>query len=573
MSIQFSGLGSGMDYTGWIDSLVSVKQSQLKPLDDKLTKLKNSNNALGIIKTQFESFKTALQTFTGVINGSTNDIYNKKTTTSSLKDCLTATTTTRSTVGSYSIHVEQLATRTITKSVGNIGESLDSSTKFSDIKGAQTGTFSFILNGAEKTVEIGAEDTLQDVADKINALGGVTASIDSNGKFSIATTASNTISLGLSNDTSNFKTAMKLTTQQTVGGEKVYTTQGAISTIDANGSLASGGAHLATSINEGTFKINGVDFTIGANTSINDLVATINSNKNVGVQAAFDTSTGTMTLTSTTTGGVGISMQDNGTNFFNAMSLGQTPDSTTLGQDAIVDINGMRVVSSSNTITNTGYDGLTINLLKMPKDNEVVTLDVTQDSTEVKTAIQKFVEAYNTVLKQIQEATKKDGYLEKDPTLQAMSTQLKQIAGSITNPSGSLNMLSQLGISTAKVGAAIGDDILTLKFVDDEKLDSALKNNLTGIKSLFSNSNGDGVADQLLKKINDTLTLNTGYFAVRSESLTKQIKLQDDRVTKGLEDLEKYRASLTKKFTAMDEAIGKLNNQLEKLKSTGLVSS
>lgn len=573
MSIQFSGLGSGQDYLSWVDSLVSVKAQSLEPLDTKLSKLKNSNSALSVIKGNFENLKTALQTFTNVINGSTNDIYNKKTATSSLKDCLTATTTARSSVGSYSISIVQLATNTVTKSSGNVGETINSSTKFADIKGAEKGTFSIILNGTEKTIEIGADDTLQDVADKINALGDVAASIDSDGNFKITTAANNTLSLGLATDTSNFRTVMKMALQSNENGQKVFANQGKISLIDTNAALTSGDAHLALPISEGTFKINGVEFTINEKTTINDIVANINSNKTAGVQASFDTNTGAFTLTSTTTGGIGISMQDNGTNFFNAMGLSQAENSTTLGQDAIVDINGKRVISSSNTISNTGYDGLTLNLTKVPKDNEVITLNVTQDNSEAKAAVQKFVEAYNLVLNQIKEGTKKDGYLEMDSTLRSISTEFKQITSSLLNEGGGLTMLAQLGISTAKVGAAMSDDTLTLKFIDDEKFNDALANNLQGVKELFSNSNGTGVADLLLKKVGDSLTAETGFFAARASSLEKQIKIQDDRVTKGLADLETYRARLTKQFQAMDETIAKLNNQLESLKSSGLIKS
>ena len=572
MSIQFSGLGSGIDYASWVDQLVAVKAKQLEPLDDKLIKLKNSNAALGVVKTNFENFKNALQAFTNVVSGTTNDIYSKKATTSSMFDCLTASATNRATIGSYTVSIIQLATPTITKSAGSVGEAINPSTKFTDIRGAEKGTFSLIVGGVEKTIEIEANDTLQDVADKINALGGVTASIDANGNFALSTADTNSFSVGLATDTSNFRSVMKLTRQPDENGEKIFANQGVISLVNTNVSLVSGDARLALPINQGTFKINGEEFEIADTTSINDIVYKINTNKNVGVQAAFDANTGTFTLTSATTGGIGISMQDNGTGFFAAMGLSNNENSTTLGRDAIVEINGTRVTSSSNTITNTGYDGLTLNLTKVPKDNEIIKINVNQDMSEVRTAIQMLVATYNATVNQIQEAVKRGGYLETDMNLRSICDEFRRITASMLSDSGDFNMLAQIGITTGKASSTLSSDIMTLK-IDHEMLDEALKNNAQGIKDLFSNSNSTGVADLLLKKVNDSLALDIGYFATRADTLQKQIKLQDDRITKGIADLDVYRTRLTRQFRLMDETIGKLNAQLARLQSSGLISS
>ena len=572
MSIQFSGLGSGMDYTSWVDQLVAVKMEQLKPIDTKLTKLENSNTALGIIKGNFEALKNSLQTFTSLISGTTNDIYNKKSTTSSMSDTITASATVRSTVGSYAVSVVQLATPTVTKSVANVGEMITGATKFTDVRGAEKGTFSVIVNGVEKTIEIEEEDTLQDIADKINTLGDVNASVDSNGNFILSTADTNSFSVGLATDTSNFRSVMKMAQQPDESGEKIFSNHGVIPLANTNAKLTSGDARLGLTVNEGTFKINGQEFTIDENTTINDVINSINTNKSAGVQASFDVNTGTFTLTSTKTGGIGISMQDNGTNFFTAMGVSNNANSTTLGQDAIVDINGNRVTSSSNTITNTGYDGLTLNIAKMPKNNEVVTINVNQDTSDVKNAVKTFVDSYNTLVKQIQEATKKDGYLEMDSTLRAISTEMRQITSSLYSGSGDFELLAQIGISTGKASSVLDPDVLTLK-IDATALDDAISNNLQGVKDLLSNSAGTGIADLLVKKVTDSLAVDVGYFATRSETIQKQIKMNDDRITKGLADIEIYRMRLMKQFIAMDETIGKLNNQLEKLKSSGLIKS
>lgn len=572
MSISFGGLGSGLPVNEWIDKLVGVKQAQITPFETKLTKLKNSNSALGIIKTSFETFKSSLTAFTNILNGTTNDIFGKKIATSSSSDYITATVSAKASSGTYNLSVVQMATSTTTKSAGNSGAVLSSTTKFADIKDAKTGTLSFIFNGETKTMEIGEDDTMQDIIDNINTLfddgaGGslVTASIDSNGSFILKTDSSNSFSVGLAGDTSSFKNTLKLSSNPVESGSAIKTisSQSPVSLVKTTVSMVNGDANLSVPINAGTIKINGEEFTIDEGTSISDLVFYINSNKNVGVNAGYDANTNKFTLTSKSTGAIGINMEDNGTNFFNAMQLSNSASSTTLGNDAIVEINGTRISSTSNTITNTGYDGLTINLLKMPEAGKQITLDVAQDPSDVKKAVQTFVDSYNTIMKQVQEATQKDGYLEMDSSLRSIYTELRMISSSFTDSGNEFNSLAKIGVTTGKVGTAVSDETITLKF-DTSVFDEAVASNLDGVKLLFSNKVDGvdiGIAGKLLKKTEDSLADVYGYFAARGDTLEKQIKIQNDKITKAYEDLELYRARIKKQFDYMDQAISKMNSQ------------
>ena len=68
MSIQFSGLGSGLDYSSWIEQLVAAKQaSTITPLENKKTELENQNSALSTIKSSFSELQSALKAFTNII--------------------------------------------------------------------------------------------------------------------------------------------------------------------------------------------------------------------------------------------------------------------------------------------------------------------------------------------------------------------------------------------------------------------------------------------------------------------------------------------------------------------------
>ena len=63
MSIQFTGLGSGLDYASWVEQLVAAKKASLvTPLESKKTDLENQNSARLIpLKILTQSFKKLLR--------------------------------------------------------------------------------------------------------------------------------------------------------------------------------------------------------------------------------------------------------------------------------------------------------------------------------------------------------------------------------------------------------------------------------------------------------------------------------------------------------------------------------
>lgn len=562
MSIQFGGLGSGLPVNEWIDKLVATQKEKIKPLETKKEDLGNSSKALDIIKKSFEKFKTSLSVFTDIRPGTDNDLFSKKTVTSSLSEFVTASGAGKAGLGSYSLFVEQLATNTVTKSEGGVGKLLDKDTKFSEIKGMKEGTVSFTFNGVSKTINVGENDTVEDFMNAFKAeFSDVNVSL-SNGSLSFETDTANTFSVGLGNDTSNFKNLLRLADvpPETGDTKKTIRSSSPVSITNADASMVSGAAKLNGAVTAGKFKINGEEFEITAETTINELMNKINGNKTAGVSASYDANTNKITFTSTATGSIGINMEDTGnTGIFNTFKINNTAASTTLGKDAIINLNGSKITSTSNTITNTGYEGLTINLLKAPSPTQQINLNIKEDLTELKKATQTFVDDYNTIMKQVQEATRKDGYLEMDSGLRGIYNELRNISSSVTNPTDKVNLLSQIGISTGKPGMLVSDEAVTLKF-NAEDFDKACVNNMDSVRKLFVSS-GDGVMDKLLKKTSDSLKETDGYFAARGGTFTKQIKLQDEKVSKAYTDLDTYRERLKKQFNSMDAMIAKLNNQ------------
>ncbi len=576
MSIQFSGLGSGLDFSSWVEQLVAAKQAtSVTPLETKKTELENQSSALSTIKTSFTNLQSALKNFTSIITGTDNDIWGNTTITSSADKYVTATSTSGLATGDIKISVEQLATNTVAQSVSNPGKLITEDTLYSQVGNNQSkdGTFSFYVDNKRYEIEIDkTKDTMGDIVNKINdAAGGkVEAKINSDGTFEIASTGGEKISVGSFSDTSNFASIMKLTDSTGTSVKSAYV-QTSILTNKAMSSEESG---LSETVTSGTIKINGVEFEINENTSLQDLINKINTTEDAKVSAKYDTLTNKLVFTSKESGEFNISLEAEGTNFFDVFGLtkdGALADgSQTLGQNAILTVNGNKIVSSSNTVTSesTGINGLTINALKVTdgsdEDNTTeVTLNAKSDLTEVKSAIKEFIDAYNKITEQIDTATAQDGYLKMDINMRSIQTELRNIVGSIVSDNGSFGMLAQIGISTGDAGLDVSNSATTLVF-DEEAFDKAWAKDSNSVKNLISGGySGDktGIFDQMLAKVENTLDPTNGMFAIKSESVSRLISTQEDRITRAYASLESYETQLTKKFQYMDEMISKLQQQ------------
>lgn len=576
MSIQFSGLGSGLDYSSWIEQLVAARQtSSITPLETKLEELQNQSSALSTLKTTFGELQSALKTFTDIISGTDNDIWGKTNVTSSADTYVSATSTSGLATGDITVSVEQLATNTVAQGTLNPGKLITGDTKYSEVGNNQSkgGTFSFYVDNRRYEIEIDeTTDTLNDIANKINeaAEGKVSAKINDDGTFEISANNGEKISIGAFSDTSNFASIMKLTETTDTGVKSAYVQTSFLT----NKPLTSETSGLSELVTEGTISINGVDFEIDSSTSLQDLINEINSTEEAKVSAKYDTLTNKLVFTSTETGEFNISLEAQDTNFFDVFGLTQdgalAEGSQTLGQNAILNVNGNRIVSASNTVTSetTGINGLTINALKVTdgsgEDNVTeVTLSAQSDLSEVKEALNTFVDAYNKVTEQITSATAQDGYLEMDINLRSIKDQLRNLTSSIVSDNGAFGMLSQIGISTGEAGLDVSNSATTLVF-DEEAFDEAWAQNSQSVKNLISSGytgEDTGIFDQMLAKVEDVLDPTNGMFVTKSDSVSRLISIQEDRITRAYESLDSYESQLTKQFQYMDEMISKLQQQ------------
>ena len=235
-------------------------------------------------------------------------------------------------------------------------------------------------------------------------------------------------------------------------------------------------------------------------------------------------------------------------------------------KDALVYVDGIKVPSKTNTITG-AISGISLELLQETgtDPSKAIKVTVGENTAGLKTSIQAYVDAYNTLVKTANSltATSKDeegntvlGPLTNDPTTRALLSDLrKQLA---TESSGDrLTSLSQLGINTQKDG--------TLEF-NGVKYDTAMKEKKLGadVQQLFSGTNG--VFERMNKAIEPYLQTG-GILDSRKNGLDKlQTDLANQQLALGRR-IDALTDTLTKRYVAMDTLVGKLEAQRKNIVS------
>ncbi|MBV6287948.1 flagellar filament capping protein FliD [Pseudomonas aegrilactucae] len=233
-------------------------------------------------------------------------------------------------------------------------------------------------------------------------------------------------------------------------------------------------------------------------------------------------------------------------------------------QNAVIEIDGLKVTSKTNTVSN-AISGMTLDLLQKTESGKTVTVTVGENTEGLKKSVQAYVDAYNTLVKAANALTavSKDeegntvlGSLTNDPTTRSLLADLrKQLA---TESDGDrLTTLSQLGINTQKDG--------TLEF-NSTKYDAAMKDKKLGadVQQLFTGTNG--VFERMNKAIEPYLQTG-GILDSRKNGLDK---LQADLANQKLaldRRIDSLTESLTKRYVAMDTLVGKLEAQRKNINS------
>ncbi|MDF2153724.1 flagellar filament capping protein FliD [Vibrio sp. CAU 1672] len=228
------------------------------------------------------------------------------------------------------------------------------------------------------------------------------------------------------------------------------------------------------------------------------------------------------------------------------------------GQDSLVVLDGVAKLSSSNNVIEDAIEGVNLTIKGETKPDQLpAEIGVEYDRRSVRSDIESFVAAYNSFYKTskalagVDPATGQKGPLAGDSTVRSADSRLKAVFSTqIDQAPEDLKSLTEFGITTTRQG--------TLE-INYQMLDRQLNNNFNELEKFFGGNNG------FAKRVEDAIhgiTGITGSIRTREKSLTEQnYRLNDDQAAldRRMDGLEKRTHA---KFTAMQDATGKMQGQL-----------
>lgn len=365
--------------------------------------------------------------------------------------------------------------------------------------------------------------------------------------------------------------------------------------IAANNTTTLGQLSLKTPLTFGkdgnlSFSINGKSFQFSKDTTLQNMINTINSDKTANVTMKYSRLSDTFTITANSGGKDSkVTIENYGGNAFGTDSaFGIDVGTTENGQNSIAVINGSTVERNTNAYT---IDGMEYKLNKVTQgtDEETISFTVARDYSATTKAIQGFLDALNGMLTKVDALTSeksyskdypplteeqresmsddqitawekkaKSGLLQRDGDLTTLSADLK--AAFYTAIGGSGKTASAIGITTGSYFDTTNKGKLVL---DTNALTQALESNPEQVVAMFTGGSSTAASSEqgLIYKIKNAL--NTYTKAASSAVTANETKISDiDKKVSTLQDkLDDMADRYYEKFSQMETALSKMNTQ------------
>ena len=232
--------------------------------------------------------------------------------------------------------------------------------------------------------------------------------------------------------------------------------------------------------------------------------------------------------------------------------------------DAAAEVNGVEVTGDSNVIEG-AINGVSLSLSNLGS----TTITVAADTDAIQGQAQKFVDAYNAFMSNVNNATRYDAATKTAGTLQGDSM-FTSFAGSLRNAAGTtvgglpeeFNSLAQIGITSSRTGE------LTL---DPSKFKEALAKDPGALRKVFGADDGDansvagdGIGRRIAALADD---FSSNAISSRLQGVNSNVQRMDERIAR-LEDAMVIREKrLRAQFSAMETAVSQLRAQGQNLSS------
>jgi flagellar hook-associated protein 2 len=241
-------------------------------------------------------------------------------------------------------------------------------------------------------------------------------------------------------------------------------------------------------------------------------------------------------------------------------------------EDAVLNVNGMAMTSSTNRITD-AIAGTTLDLFTTTTG--AANLDFSRDTSTVKTKIQALVTAFNDANSMLNVVSDPKSTVETygatlagNSIVNSVRNQMRSmITSDSSSPSGGLTALRDLGLSISKTGELE---------LDSTKLDNALQYKFDNVVTLLTSNREkqssfsvlpSGSAGEAVKKLtalldtSSALTTQSANLTTKITSYNKEMAALDTRMAA---ILDRYK----KQFATMESMVGQSKSLQTNLKST-----
>ena len=303
----------------------------------------------------------------------------------------------------------------------------------------------------------------------------------------------------------------------------------------------------------GSITINGTLISVDEGDTLTTLVDKINS-ANTG-----DTATGVSAALINDGSANGYRMVLTGkdaSTSFTATATGVAADGQTLtfgttqtARQAKAIIDGITIVSNNNVLKG-ALPGVDLTLLKSNTTGETTQLSVDTDREGIKKKLNAFVTAYNDIIKFISD--QKGSSWANDSGMQSAKRRLQSLLVESTGGTGSLQRLTEIGISTNKSDGTIS--------LDSTKIDKIISDDLQSLETLFLGQTGTAGINQKFVSYLEGITDSTnGLYSIKkksSDSAIKSIEKNIDNMELRLEQREK---GIRSQFEALELLMSSMN--------------
>lgn len=589
--VTFGGIGSGLPVQQLIDATINANSARLNSYKTNKDDYTKQQSAYKTVQAKYTSLDSTLQKVIDSKLIYAFDLFDRKTVDVSDKGVASVSVSQGALSGNVEISVNKLA-KPPSMTVSSFASPIKGSVPLSQlgvIDGSMAFAFETATGGIEIEANVVAGDTLDSYITKLNAAiatsndgltdtttgkvhnsgltGQVTCTVDENG---IATIDFSGVTGGTLNSQNPFAQSSS-NFADVFGLAKVGNTLVGVpkSSLNLDGKLSDGSSGIKTlgvmNLPE-TINIGGLDVEINADTTLRTIMNTVNQSSSCQVKMQYNQIDNTLTFKA---------KDDAYSDFMYFSGKALLSDIGITDANGVVDItkqtrrqqgeivlDGRIIAIKSNKVTaaETGLTGINVNLTSVTKADEPLKISVSDNTSDLVSALKDIVGAFNSIHKTVSDYTfvnidtGESGALKSDYSVSSMVTTLQMIMMSPVTNNLEYKALALTGFSTEDGN---------LKF-DESKFLNALKDNSSDVKTLLI-GNKEKTVKGVLEKVQDQLKIyldsQAGFFATKATSLARTIKDLNKSITDEQARLDQERARLVKQYSDLDATISKYQSQ------------